>query len=229
MLFLYIKKAGCMDIEFLLEQSDFFKGVSAKSKKALAEICIRKAVRKNDTIFTEGDNGHSLYVLASGNVRVFKSTPDGKETVIKVIGPGELFAEVILFERDVYPASAVTLKNSVVYLIPKRQFYELLGDKDFRNDFIRMLMKKQRYLADQLHALTAYDVEDRFIRFLLEQYGKKDEYRILLTKKDIASAIGATAETLSRLLRRMQGEGKISVKGKIIKLKSGFWKGRGVS
>ena len=218
-----------MDIEFLLEQSEFFKGVSAKSKQALVKICMRKALQKNEIIFSEGDDGHSLYLLASGNVRVFKSTPDGKETVIKVIGPGELFAEVILFERDVYPASAVALKNGVVYLLPKRQFYNILGDKAFRNDFIRMLMKKQRYLADQLHALTAYDVEDRFVRFLLEQYGKKDEYRILLTKKDIASAIGTIPETLSRLLRRMQREGKISVKGKIIKLKSDFWKQRGDS
>jgi CRP/FNR family transcriptional regulator len=102
----------------------------------------------------------------------------------------------------------------------------LLGDQGFRNDFIRMLMKKQRYLADQLHALTAYGVEDRFVRFLIEQYGTKDEYRILLTKKDIASAIGTIPETLSRLLRRMRREGKISVKGKIITLKSGFWKDR---
>jgi CRP/FNR family transcriptional regulator len=215
-----------MDIEFLLEQSEFFKGVSAKSKQALTGICIRKSVRKNEVVFSEGDSGHSLYILASGNIRIFKSTPDGKETVIKVIGPGELFAEVVLFERDVYPASAVALKNSVVYLLPKRHFYELLDNRDFRNDFLRMLMKKQRYLADQLHALTAYDVEDRFVRFLLEQYGKKDEYRILLTKKDIASAIGTIPETLSRLLRRMQDQGKISVKGKFIKLKSGYWKDR---
>jgi CRP/FNR family transcriptional regulator len=215
-----------MDIEFLLEQSEFFKGVSATSKQALTGICIRKSVRKNEVVFSEGDSGHSLYILASGNIRIFKSTPDGKETVIKVIGPGELFAEVVLFERDVYPASAVALKNSVVYLLPKRHFYELLDNRDFRNDFLRMLMKKQRYLANRLHALTAYDVEERFVRFLLEHYGKKDEYRILLTKKDIASAIGATAETLSRLLRRMQSEGKLSVKGKNIKFKSGFWKDR---
>jgi cAMP-binding proteins - catabolite gene activator and regulatory subunit of cAMP-dependent protein kinases len=215
-----------MDIGFILEQSDFFKGVSAKSKQALAEICIRKTLHKNEVIFSEGDNGHSLYLLASGNVRVFKSTPDGKETVIKVLRPGDIFAEVVLFERDVYPASAVALKNSIIYVLPKRQFYELLSDQNFRNDFIRMLMKKQRYLADKLHALTAYNVEERFIRFLLEQYGKKTEYRILLTKKDIASAIGTIPETMSRLLGRMQREGKISVKGNIIKLKSGFWQER---
>ena len=218
-----------MDIEFLLEQSEFFKGVSSKSKQAIAAICIRKTLHKNDIIFSEGENGHSLYLLASGNVRVFKSTPNGKETVIKVIGPGELFAEVVLFERDVYPASAEALANGVVYLLPKHQFYELLSDREFRNDFIRMLMKKQRYLTDQLHSLTSYDVEERFVRFLAERYGTKDEYRILLTKKDIASAIGTIPETLSRLLNRMQRERKISVNGKIIKFKNGFWKNRGLS
>jgi len=218
-----------MDIEFLLEQSEFFKGVSSKSKQAIAAICIRKTLHKNDMIFSEGENGHSLYLLASGNVRVFKSTLNGKETVIKVIGPGELFAEVVLFERDVYPASAEALANGVVYLLPKRQFYELLSDRDFRNDFIRMLMKKQRYLADQLHSLTSCDVEERFVRFLAEHYGTKDEYRILLTKKDVASAIGTIPETLSRLLNRMQREGKISLEGKIIKFKNGFWKNRGLS
>jgi CRP/FNR family transcriptional regulator len=186
-----------LDIEFLLEQSDFFKGVSPKSKRALAEICRKKTLRKNEIIFSEGDSGHSLYILASGNVRIFKSTPDGKETLIKVIGPGELFAEVVLFERDVYPAGALALTKGVAYALPKRQFYDLLDDRDFRNDFIRMLMKKQRYLADRLHTLTALDVEERFIRFLLEHYGKKDEYRILLTKKDIASAIGGFSAACS--------------------------------
>jgi CRP-like cAMP-binding protein len=216
-----------VDIEFLLDHSDFFKGVSDKSKQALAGICIRKSLRKNEPIFCEGDAGHSLYLLASGNVRVFKSARDGRETVIKIIEPGEIFAEVVLFERDVYPASAAALKNGVVYELPKRQFYDLLSDKDFRNDFIRMLMKKQRYLAEKLHAVTAYDVEERFMRFLLEHYGKKDEYRILLTKRDIASAIGTIPETLSRLLNRMQRDGKVSVMGKTLKFKPEFWRERG--
>jgi CRP-like cAMP-binding protein len=59
-------------------------------------------------------------------------------------------------------------------------------------------------------------VEERFIRSLLEQYGKKNEYYIPLSKKDIASAIGTIPETLSRLLNRMRREGNLSVKGKSI-------------
>jgi CRP/FNR family transcriptional regulator len=164
-----------------------------------------------------------MYILASGNIRVFKSGPGGKVSVIKIIGPGEIFAEVILFEEDEYPASAVALKKSLAYIIPKRQFSILLSDMAFRNDFIAMLMKKQRYLANRIHYLTSYDVEERFVRFLEEQYGKKQEYRILIPKKDIAQAIGATSETFSRLLKRMQKDGVMTVKKDKIFLKEKFW------
>jgi CRP/FNR family transcriptional regulator len=212
-----------MDISHLLDYSSFFIGFSKKSKEALAAICIPKTLQKNQTLFSEGDTGYNMYILASGNIRVFKSGPGGKVSVIKIIGPGEIFAEVILFEEDEYPASAVALKKSLAYIIPKRQFSILLSDMAFRNDFIAMLMKKQRYLANRIHYLTSYDVEERFVRFLEEQYGKKQEYRILIPKKDIAQAIGATSETFSRLLKRMQKDGVMTVKKDKIFLKEKFW------
>jgi CRP-like cAMP-binding protein len=216
-----------MEILDILERIDFFKDVSRKSRQSLGAICFPKTLKKNELLFSEGDIGHSLYILVAGSIRIFKSTSEGRETVIKVIKPGELFAEVVLFEQDTYPASAAALKTSTVYALPKRQFHELLDKADFRNDFILLLMKKQRYLADRLHALTTDDVESRFVRFLLEQYGQKDEYRMGMTKKDLASAIGTIPETLSRLLNRMQREGKLSVTGKTIRMKSGFWRDEG--
>jgi CRP/FNR family transcriptional regulator len=179
-------------------------------------------IKKNELLFSEGDIGRSLYILAAGSIRIFKSSREGRETIIKIIKPGELFAEVVLFEQDTYPASAAALKTSTVYSLPKRQFHALLDEADFRNDFILLLMKKQRYLADRLHALTTDDVESRFVRFLLDQFGQKDEYRLGMTKKDLASAIGAGPETLSRLLNRMHREGKLSVAGQTIRMKPGF-------
>ena len=210
----------------ILETVDFFKGVSRKSRQALADICMPKSLRKNDCLFSEGDNGLALFILITGMIRVFKSGPGGKDTTIKVIRPGELFAEVILFEQNVYPVSATALKASVVYELPKQRFFSLLDASDFRNDFILMLMKKQRYLAERLHSLSSFDVEERFIRFLEEHYGKKNDYYIALTKKDIASAIGATPETFSRLIGRMRQEGKLSMKGKSISIEKGFWSNR---
>jgi CRP/FNR family transcriptional regulator len=212
-----------MDVTFLLSQSQFFKGLSPENQKALASICISKTYQKREVIFHEGDNAHSVYLLASGNIQLYKISPDGREIVIKILKPGELFAEVILFEEKKYPVNAVPLRKSQVYLLPKMQFFCLLENHFFRNDFISMLMKKMRYLTDQIYQLTAFDVETRFWRFLEEQYGRREEYKITLSKKDIASAIGTVPETFSRMLFRLKKEGKASLEGMRLTLKKGFW------
>lgn len=212
-----------MDVINFLSLSDFLKGISKKNLQALAEICIPKTVVKKESLFLEEQEGHSIYFLVTGSIQLFKTTKDGREIVIKVINPGEIFAEVILFEKRYYPVSAKALRKSFVLMLPRFQIHCLLNTEAFRNDFIRILMKKQRYLTERILYLTAYDLEERFFRFLLEQYGQKDEYTINLSKKDVAAAIGTIPETLSRLLLRLTQEGKIVWKDKIIQLKKGLW------
>jgi CRP-like cAMP-binding protein len=212
-----------MDISLLLDYSDFFRGFSDAGKAALASICAPKTLAKREMLFHEGDSGQAMFICAGGNIQIFKSDRDGRETVIKVIGPGEIFAEVILFEQDAYPAGAMALKKSMVYAVRKRQFLNLLKDERFRNDFIGMLMKKQRYLINRIHGLASLDVEERFIRFLEEQYGRRQEYRILIPKKDIASAIGTTSETFSRILARMRKDGILTLKKDKLLMKDRFW------
>jgi CRP-like cAMP-binding protein len=215
-----------MDISLLLDNSDFFRGFASSSRAALAAICVPKALAKREMLFSEGDKGQAMFICASGNIQVYKSGENGRESVIKVIGPGEIFAEVILFEQDSYPASAMALKKSLVYAIRKKQFSELLADHRFRNDFIGMLMNKQRYLIAKIHGLSSQNTEERFVKFLEEQYGRRQEYRILIPKKDIALAIGTTSETFSRMTRKMRKEGLLIVKKDRISLKSGFWDNR---
>jgi CRP/FNR family transcriptional regulator len=141
--------------------------------------------------------------------------------VIKVVRPGELFAEVILFEQDRYPVSALAMTASRLFALPKTRFYALLDNVEFRNDFFGMLMRKQRYLADRIRYLTTNEVEERFFIFLREQYGDGSLIVPVLSKKDMAAAIGATPETYSRLLARLTGEGKIALEGKAIRILCG--------
>ncbi len=217
-----------MDISLLLDYSDFFKGISEQNKSALAAICVPKTLQKREILFCEGEKGQSMYICASGNIQVYKSGPGGKESVIKIIGPGEIFAEVILFEKDTYPANAIALKKSSVYVISKKQFSSLLNEESFRNDFFGMLMKKQRYLIGKIHDLSSHDVEERFFRFLEDHYGKKLEYRMTIPKKDIALAIGTTSETFSRLIARLNKDGILSMKKDKISLIDGFWNNRNI-
>ena len=182
-----------------------------------------KNIPKKQIIFLEGHSGHSAFLVLKGSIQIYKGTPDGREIVIKVLGPGEMFAEVVLFEENTYPVNASALSEAELLIIPRIQFGCLLEDESFRKDFIAMLMKKQRYLTERILALTAEDVESRLFRFLSEHYGRMERYKLSLSKKDIASAIAANPETLSRLIQRLTKEKKIEWKGRELKVASTVW------
>lgn len=200
----------------ILRKTLFSGDVSAGELARIEEICLHKTAAKKEILFLEGDRGFSFYILAEGSIKLFKTTQDGEETVIKLIKPGEMFGEVILFEQDRYPVSAVALTGSKLLMIPKPQFICLLNRETFRTEFIGGLMRKMRYLANQLKYLTNFDVEERLFQFLHDQYGDTGELQIDISKKEIAAAIMTTPETLSRLLQRLKNEGKITWDGKML-------------
>ncbi|MBD3316245.1 MAG: cyclic nucleotide-binding domain-containing protein [Chitinivibrionales bacterium] len=211
--------------EEILARIGLFENITEPNLRALGEICLEKDIAKGRLLFREGDKGYSLYILVTGSVQLYKTAPDGREVVIKVVRSGEMFGEVILFEQDCYPVSAVALRNSRLYAIPKHQFSCLLEREDFRRDFMASLMRKMRYLADKIQYLTAHDVEDRLFLFLEEQFGRSAGFVCHLSKKQVAVAIGTTPETLSRLLLRLKREGKLSWEGKRIEIAAEAWPG----
>lgn len=205
-----------MDIEKLITNTTFFKGLSDEHRRELARICTVQSVRKRDYLFHEGEKGDSMYLLVGGNIQLHKNTEDGREVVIRVIKPGEVFAEVVLFEKDRYPVSARAVVDADVLAFPREGIHRLLAEEDFRRDFIAMLLAKQRYLTERIQELTTTDVEHRFFTFLRSQYGEQKIIKTPLSKKDIAAAIGTTPESLSRLILRLTDDQIIDWKGKEI-------------
>lgn len=207
----------------LIRNAKFFSGLSEAACRRLAELSRRRTVEKRDLLFMEGSEGKAVYLLTSGSIQLVKTNLDGKETVIKTVKLGELFAEVILFEKSKYPVTAIAVTEAEVIELPRAGFLKLLNEEEFRNDFMAMLMHKQRYLAERIQQLTSMDVEARFVEFLRDHYGEKSTIIPDLSKKDIASAIGATPETFSRLLQKLEQRTDFSWKGKLISLKPSFW------
>ena len=201
-----------------LARCDYFRGVGERSRELLARICVPCQLPRKAVLFSEGSRGRSLFILVEGTVGLHKTSESGELIVIKVVQPGELFGEVILFEQDRYPVSAVAMAASQLYEIARGRFSALLEREDFRNDFIAMLMRKQRYLAERIRYLTTFDVEERFFLFLREQFGNRREIMPNISKKDIAAVIATTSETYSRLLARLAREGKIRLRGRTILL-----------
>jgi CRP-like cAMP-binding protein len=212
-----------MDIQILLSQNGFFLGLSQRNRDILARVCIPKDVQKRNILFCEGEKGDAIFFLSSGSIQLVKTSAAGKEVVVKTVEPGETFAEVVLFESERYPVTAIAVKKSHVYRILKHDLLGFLADEAFRRDFIGMLMRKLRYLADRILFLTAFDVEQRFFSFFEEQYERKDSYHLGMARKDLAAAVGITPETLSRLILKLKDDGKINIKGKIMTVKSAAW------
>ena len=213
-----------MNLTLYITQSSFFKGLSEEHRRELAEICDLRSVKKRDYLFHEGEQGSSMFLLADGNFQLHKNTEDGREVVIRVIKPGEVFAEVVLFEKERYPVSARAVTNAQVLVFPREGIHRLLAEESFRNDFITLLMAKQRYLTERIQELTTKDVEHRFFTFLRSQYGEKESIHTPLSKKDIAAAIGTTPESLSRLIQRLQEDEIIAWQGKEIRILANPWR-----
>ncbi len=203
-----------MDKLAILAQAHFFRELGDASRRALAEIAIPRDVRPREILFREGDAGHSVYLVARGRIRLSRAGPHHREVVIKVVRPGETFAEVVLFEQSRYPVTAAALTDTGVFLFPRRDWLALLERTEFREDFLKMLLRRQRELTERIVYLTGYDVEQRLFRFLEEQCGADAVAILPLSKKDAAAAIGATPETLSRLLLRLEREGRLVWKGR---------------
>jgi CRP-like cAMP-binding protein len=213
-----------MNVEKYIQESFFFKQLNEAHHRNLAEICAIRLYSKRSYLFHEGEKGGMMFLLVDGNVQLHKNTEDGREVVIRVVGPGDVFAEVILFEQDCYPVSARAVTAVQALAFPREGIHRLLVQEGFRNDFIAALMEKQRYLTQRIQDLTTKDVEQRFFLFLRNQYGARGEIKTPLSKKDIAAAIGTTPESLSRLIQRLQEEQIIRWEGPCIEVLTDPWK-----
>ena len=143
-------KVLAMDVGKYINQSSFFRGLSEEHRCELAAICSLKGMRKREYLFHEGEKGSCMFLLVGGNMQLHKNTEDGREVVIRVIKPGEVFAEVVLFEKERYPVSARAVTEARVLVFPRQEIHRLLAEESFRNDFIALLMAKQRYLAERI-------------------------------------------------------------------------------
>lgn len=205
-----------MQRSLIIGSCPLFSGLGEDNIRTLDLSCRERRVDKKSFIFLEEDPGSSMFILGEGLVQLYKTSEDGSETVIRIVRPGEAFAEVVLFEQNRYPVTSIALQYSELLEIPKEAIHRLLEQKAFRDDFISALLRRQRYLAQRVHEMSALDVEERLLSFFRQHYGNQKRITTDLSKKEVASAIGATPETLSRLLLRLEESGKLKWQGKLV-------------
>jgi CRP-like cAMP-binding protein len=213
-----LKRRDSMKRTTHLSDIHLFKGVLPENLEALANILVEQTLKPGMIIFSEGTEATGFYAVISGCVKVFKVSSDGKEQVIHIFGPGEIFGEVPMFEGKNFPAHAETLVKSRLFFFPKKSFITLIR----RNPFLAMnmvaaLSRRLKDLTRLIEELSLKEVPGRLATYLLYLSDSGLEPSVLkldIPKKLLASLLGTIPETLSRIFLKMNSQGVIKMKGR---------------
>ena len=186
----------------------------------VAEIARVRRYGRQEAVFFEGDGADGFYLVAEGRVKVFKQSAEGREQILHILGPGEVFGEVpVLHGSPRFPANATCLEKSVLLFIPRQGFVELVQDHpSLALRMLAILALRLRRFTAQVEALSLQEVPARLAGHLLYLRDEQGGRRIDLTipKGQLASLLGTTPETLSRIFARMSESGAIRVQGRIV-------------
>ena len=204
----------------IIKKCPLFSGVTAADLALLAGISRLREHQRGDLLFQQGEKASGFYVVASGKVKIYKLSPDGKERILHVIQPGNTFADAAIFADGCYPACAETLEKSTLVFFPKTDFLNLLHQHaQISINMIGGLARFLRQFTTQIEDLTFRDVPARLARYLSDLGGDHQVHLVLpISKSQLASNLGTVSETLSRTFRKLSDEGIIQVQGKNIEI-----------
>ena len=209
--------------EDILRRTPYFAGVGQAQLDAVARAVVERSYGRGDYVFLEGESCQGLYVVKSGRVRIYKISPEGREQVLLVAGPGDTFNEVPVFDGGPNPASVEALEPTVLLLLPRGALLAMVETQpQIGRAFMRTFAVRLRQLVGLVEELSFKTVTGRVARILLEQLpasagegGGQSPRR--LTQREIAAMAGTAREVAGRALKALEQQGAIRIeRGRII-------------
>lgn len=195
----------------ILQSCRFFSEVRGSSLDRLLSMARVKRYARGATVFRQGDPCPGVFVLGSGLVRIYKTAPSGKEHVLHLVEPGHTFAEVAAIGGFPCPAYAEATRASTCVLLPTTPFGQALReDHELCLQLMASMAYWVRHLVGLMEDIVLRDAAGRLARHLLQYSDNEGEpFALASLKKDLASHLNLTSETLSRTLRRLAEAGLI--------------------
>ncbi|MCA9985820.1 MAG: Crp/Fnr family transcriptional regulator [Anaerolineales bacterium] len=215
-------RCATQQLSNFLSETTLFANLDAATISEVAAALVRRRYQARETIFYQGDPGTVLYMIYSGQVRIFVSGLDGAETSLVLLGqPGEIFGDFAVIDGLPRSASAVAMLDTVVFTLSREAFQRIvLRAPQVAINFMATLSQRLRYSTSQLDSLATLDISTRLAGKLLELAGSygapvQDGHRINMSinQSEIASLIGATRESTNKLLRVFRRQGILRLKG----------------
>ena len=205
-----------MHVDHLLGEVGLFANLGPRELALLSSVAVRKSYQRDEFILRETDPGHAFYMIVSGRVKICLYSGDGQETILSFLSKGDFFGEMALFLESTRTANVIALESTVVFQIHREQFYALLQHHiNITKNIIQTLCLRLRQANFSINSLAHLDVSGRLARFLIDQAGaagtRKNDWVVIarLTHQEIAGRIATSRETVSRLLKQLEGSGCI--------------------
>jgi len=212
------------DLRAILRSSALFGCLDEPGLRRVAEVSRLVEYARGVSILREGEPCGGIHVVATGAVRVFKLAPSGKDHLLHVAHPGQTFAEVAVIGGFDCPANAEALEDSVCALVARDGFQQLItSDHAICLAILRGVARRVRGLIGLLEGLVLHDAVSRVARYLLSAPREAGgaAFELLLRKKDLASHLNLTSETLSRTFRRLVDDGLIEMHDRTFRVLEG--------
>ncbi|MCX6032980.1 MAG: Crp/Fnr family transcriptional regulator [Chloroflexi bacterium] len=201
----------------LLRRVPYFSGLSDELLAALAAVAIERRYARGEMVFLEGDPCTALYVVARGEVKIFKVSPQGREQVLHQLGPGSTFNDVAALDGGPNPASVATTADATLLCIPRAELRRLAqAYPALAWALIESLAHRARHLVVMVEDLALRSVKARLAKLLLaEAEATAGQVELdrgqMVTQVEMAARLGTVREMVGRALRELADEGLISL------------------
>ena len=214
-----------MDRRDVLMALPVFAGLSERDWAKVIDLFSERQYQKDDYIFPEGEAPVYLYLVKTGKVKVLRHSTDGKDVVLRVVGPGQMLGTVATFDGGGYPGTAQAIEDCTLLAIARNDCLTLVTRYPvFALAVISGMSGRLRGSAEQIRSLAVERVEQRIARVLLKLGASAGfdtpEGRVIempLTRQDVADMTGTTVETAIRVMSKLRRNEVIRTRrGKVV-------------
>lgn len=191
-----------------------FSSLTSEEVLEVSMTIIQREYEKGETIYLEGEDSEKLFIISKGKVKASKLSEAGKEQIIRVLGPGEFMGELSLFTHSPLNSNAEALEPTTVCILDGKKINSLIGKSpSIALKILKEMSIRLEKAENQIQALAVQDVEKRLADTLIRMADSDNFIDLNISKKDLASHIGMSQETLSRKLTIFQNKGWIKQEG----------------
>ena len=200
-----------------LGQVSIFSKLNPEELQKLSLIAKKQNLGPGSVVFFEGDRSDSLYVILSGSVKVYQTTNDGREKILKTFGKGDIFGEFAMIDGQPRSAAVATLEKTEMLTLNHRDFRAFAtGSPEILWKVLEALCERLRKTTEDVTDIAYRDVPYRLLKALIELAEKsgqkyKDGVKIAvqLTSQDLANRVASNPQRVARLMNRFQDENLI--------------------